>query len=68
MSHELRTPLNAIIGYSQMLREDCIGPEHVEVLSDLRRSSAPANSFWASSTTFWTALETSRRTAETSTF
>ena len=30
-------PLNAIIGYSQMLREDCIGPEHVEVLSDLEK-------------------------------
>lgn len=27
MSHELRTPLNAIIGYTQMLREDCIGPD-----------------------------------------
>jgi signal transduction histidine kinase len=37
MSHELRTPLNAIIGYSQMLREDCIGPEHPEVLSDLEK-------------------------------
>jgi two-component system, NtrC family, sensor kinase len=35
MSHELRTPLNAIIGYSQMLREDSIGPEQAEVLSDL---------------------------------
>jgi PAS domain S-box-containing protein len=37
MSHELRTPLNAIIGYSQMLREDSIGPEHPEVLSDLEK-------------------------------
>jgi PAS domain S-box-containing protein len=37
MSHELRTPLNAIIGYSQMLREDCIGPEQLEVLSDLEK-------------------------------
>jgi PAS domain S-box-containing protein len=37
MSHELRTPLNAIIGYSQMLREDCIGPEQPEVLSDLEK-------------------------------
>ncbi len=37
MSHELRTPLNAIIGYSQMLREDCIGPDQPEVLSDLEK-------------------------------
>ena len=37
MSHELRTPLNAIIGYSQMLREDSIGPEQPEVLSDLEK-------------------------------
>jgi len=37
MSHELRTPLNAIIGYSQMLREDSIGPEQAEVLSDLEK-------------------------------
>ncbi len=37
MSHELRTPLNAIIGYSQMLREDCIGPGQPEVVSDLEK-------------------------------
>ena len=37
MSHELRTPLNAIIGYSQMLREDCIGPDQPEILSDLQK-------------------------------
>jgi two-component system, NtrC family, sensor kinase len=37
MSHELRTPLNAIIGYSQMLREDCIGPDQPDVLSDLEK-------------------------------
>jgi len=37
MSHELRTPLNAIIGYSQMLREDCIGPEQHEVHVDLEK-------------------------------
>jgi two-component system, sensor histidine kinase and response regulator len=35
MSHELRTPLNAIIGYSEMLREDCIGPDQPEVFADL---------------------------------
>jgi len=35
MSHELRTPLNAVIGYSQMLREDYIGPEQAEVQGDL---------------------------------
>jgi signal transduction histidine kinase len=37
MSHELRTPLNAIIGYSQMLREDCIGPDQPDVLGDLEK-------------------------------
>jgi len=37
MSHELRTPLNAIIGYSQMLREDSIGPGQPEVLADLEK-------------------------------
>jgi signal transduction histidine kinase len=37
MSHELRTPLNAIIGYSQMLREDSIGPGEPEVISDLEK-------------------------------
>jgi signal transduction histidine kinase len=37
MSHELRTPLNAIIGYSQMLREDAIGPGQPEILSDLEK-------------------------------
>jgi len=26
MSHELRTPLNAIIGFSQMMREEVLGP------------------------------------------
>ena len=37
MSHELRTPLNAIIGYSQMLREDCIGADQAEVRGDLAK-------------------------------
>ena len=35
MSHELRTPLNAVIGYSQMLREDYVGPAEQEVRADL---------------------------------
>ncbi|HUE02695.1 MAG TPA: ATP-binding protein [Bryobacteraceae bacterium] len=37
MSHELRTPLNAVIGYSQMLREDYIGPAQEEVCEDLEK-------------------------------
>lgn len=30
MSHELRTPLNAIIGFSEVLRDEVIGPLHKE--------------------------------------
>jgi len=37
MSHELRTPLNAIIGYSQMLREDYLGPGQEEIGADLEK-------------------------------
>ena len=43
MSHELRTPLNAIIGYSQMLKEDCIGPEQEEVQHDLEKIERSGN-------------------------
>ena len=53
MSHELRTPLNAIIGYSQMLREDSIGPGQPEVRSDLEKiDTLRTTSCWASSTTY----------------
>jgi len=37
LRHELRTPINLIVGYSEMLREDCLGPE-----LDLRRSHLDA--------------------------
>jgi signal transduction histidine kinase len=38
MSHELRTPLNAIIGFSQVLREEMVGPvnpKQAEYLEDI---------------------------------
>ncbi|UJS21464.1 MAG: ATP-binding protein [Candidatus Brocadia sp.] len=41
MSHELRTPLNAIIGFSEVLRDEVIGPllkEQKECLDDIRSS------------------------------
>ncbi|NUO09471.1 MAG: hypothetical protein HUU08_12470 [Candidatus Brocadia sp.] len=41
MSHELRTPLNAIIGFSEVLRDEVIGPLHKEqkeCLDDIRSS------------------------------
>ncbi|HTT66121.1 MAG TPA: ATP-binding protein [Bryobacteraceae bacterium] len=37
MSHELRTPLNAVIGYSQMLREDYVGPQEEQIQGDLAK-------------------------------
>ncbi len=30
MSHELRTPLNAIIGFSEMMKDEMLGPHQVE--------------------------------------
>ena len=41
MSHELRTPLNAIIGFSEILRDELIGPvndEQKECVNDIRLS------------------------------
>ncbi|GJQ24136.1 hypothetical protein BIY37_00265 [Candidatus Brocadia sapporoensis] len=41
MSHELRTPLNAIIGFSEVLRDEVIGPlnkEQKECLDDIHSS------------------------------
>ncbi len=41
MSHELRTPLNAIIGFSEILRDELVGPindEQRECVSDIRMS------------------------------
>ena len=34
MSHELRTPLNAIMGFSEILREELMGPHAVEAYKD----------------------------------
>lgn len=42
MSHELRTPLNAILGFSQILREETLGPvgdeRYVEYANDINQS------------------------------
>jgi two-component system sensor histidine kinase/response regulator len=36
VSHELRTPLNAIIGFSELLKEECLGPLNEEQRESLR--------------------------------
>jgi signal transduction histidine kinase len=43
MSHELRTPLNAIIGFSQVLRDEMVGPvneKQAEYLDDISSSGS----------------------------
>ena len=43
MSHELRTPLNAIIGFSQVLRDEMVGPVNAkqsEYLDDISSSGS----------------------------
>jgi signal transduction histidine kinase len=42
MSHELRTPLNAIIGFSQIIKDQSLGPEGV------KRYSEYAQDIWTS--------------------
>lgn len=43
MSHELRTPLNAIIGFSEMMKEEILGPvqpaQYAAYISDIHNSS-----------------------------
>ncbi|MBA4423567.1 MAG: hypothetical protein C0390_10815 [Syntrophus sp. (in: bacteria)] len=36
VSHELRTPLNAIIGFSELLKEECLGPLNEKQRESLR--------------------------------
>ena len=42
MSHELRTPLNAILGFSDIMRNQYLGPlgadQYVEYVEDIHRS------------------------------
>jgi CheY-like chemotaxis protein len=38
MSHELRTPLNAVIGFSELLLEEQLAPEHVQFVKDIHAS------------------------------
>lgn len=44
MSHELRTPLNAIIGFSEIIRDQALGPvgtaEYADYAGDINRSGA----------------------------
>jgi PAS domain S-box-containing protein len=44
MSHELRTPLNAIIGFSEMLKDELLGPigekRYIEYASDIHDSGS----------------------------
>lgn len=44
MSHELRTPLNAILGFSQLLREQALGPigddRYIEYSKDIHSSGS----------------------------
>lgn len=37
MSHELRTPLNAILGFSQIIKDDLLGPKNVHKYSEYGR-------------------------------
>lgn len=39
MSHELRTPLNSIIGFTELLLQENLQPEHKEIVSNIRQSS-----------------------------
>ncbi|HET8727286.1 MAG TPA: CHASE2 domain-containing protein [Alphaproteobacteria bacterium] len=44
MSHELRTPLNAVIGFSEIIRDEMLGPvgnpTYVEYAQDIHRSGS----------------------------
>ena len=56
MSHELRTPLNAILGFSEVMKDQHLGPVSNAALSGLcrRHSCQRAGICWASSMTCWT--------------
>ena len=56
MSHELRTPLNAIMGFSEVMKDQHLGPMNNPPLSrPMPATSMPAAAIcWASSTTFST--------------
>jgi len=38
MSHELRTPLNAVIGFSSLLLDEHLAPEHTDYIEGIRNS------------------------------
>ncbi|MCB9668098.1 MAG: HAMP domain-containing histidine kinase [Alphaproteobacteria bacterium] len=47
MSHELRTPLNAILGYTEMVREECVDAGMDASVEDLDRVAASGNTLLA---------------------
>ena len=46
MSHELRTPLNAIIGFSELMKEQIIGPLADQYGTMPKTSIAAASTCW----------------------
>ena len=55
MSHELRTPLNAIMGFSEVMKDQHLGPVHNPVTWPMPQTFMPAGAICSvSSTTYWT--------------
>ena len=53
MSHELKTPLNAVLGFSEIIRDEMLGPAgvpaYVDYAADIHRSGRATNPYtWLS--------------------